>query len=202
MIRSGFLCLFIIQFFNAIYAQQVSVVDAENGFPLQYATVSSASTNAVVNTDEKGEASLLDFKEANDINISLIGYESQQLSYEQLKQLDFKVVLLPLFFDLGEVVVSATKWKQNRQKTPVKITAITPQSIALQNPQTAADLLGTSGNVFIQKSQLGGGSPMIRGFSTNRLLYAVDGVRMNTAIFQEWKSSKCYCTGSIYGRTS
>jgi hemoglobin/transferrin/lactoferrin receptor protein len=184
MIRSGFLCLFIIQFFNAIYAQQVSVVDAENGFPLQYATVSSASTNAVVNTDEKGEASLLDFKEANDINISLIGYESQQLSYEQLKQLDFKVVLLPLFFDLGEVVVSATKWKQNRQKTPVKITAITPQSIALQNPQTAADLLGTSGNVFIQKSQLGGGSPMIRGFSTNRLLYAVDGVRMNTAIFR------------------
>lgn len=34
------------------------------------------------------------------------------------------------------------------------------------------------------KSQLGGGSPTIRGFSTNRLLITVDGVRMNTAIFR------------------
>ena len=52
------------------------------------------------------------------------------------------------------------------------------------NPQTAADLLGLTGEIFVQKSQYGGGSPMIRGFSTNRLLYSVDGVRMNTAIFR------------------
>jgi hemoglobin/transferrin/lactoferrin receptor protein len=45
-------------------------------------------------------------------------------------------------------------------------------------------LLELSGEVFIQKSQQGGGSPMIRGFSTNRLLYSIDGVRMNTAIFR------------------
>ena len=41
-----------------------------------------------------------------------------------------------------------------------------------------------SGQVFIQKSQLGGGSPLIRGFSTNRLLLSVDNVRMNNAIFR------------------
>ena len=52
------------------------------------------------------------------------------------------------------------------------------------NPQTAADLLQSSGQVYVQKSQLGGGSPIIRGFSTNRLLIAVDGVRFNTAIFR------------------
>lgn len=51
-------------------------------------------------------------------------------------------------------------------------------------PQTTADLLGHTGAVFIQKSQQGGGSPMIRGFATNRLLYSVDGVRMNTAIYR------------------
>ena len=46
------------------------------------------------------------------------------------------------------------------------------------------DLLQNSGQLFVQKSQLGGGSPMIRGFSTNRLLISVDDVRMNTAIFR------------------
>ena len=45
-------------------------------------------------------------------------------------------------------------------------------------------MLDQSGQVFVQKSQLGGGSPMIRGFSTNRVLITVDGVRMNTAIFR------------------
>jgi hemoglobin/transferrin/lactoferrin receptor protein len=38
--------------------------------------------------------------------------------------------------------------------------------------------------VYIQKSQQAGGSPMLRGFSTNRVLLVVDGVRMNNAIFR------------------
>ncbi|MGB4845217.1 MAG: TonB-dependent receptor, partial [Ferruginibacter sp.] len=47
-----------------------------------------------------------------------------------------------------------------------------------------ADLLNQTGTVFIQKSQLGGGSPMIRGFATNRILLVIDGVRMNNAIYR------------------
>ena len=58
------------------------------------------------------------------------------------------------------------------------------QDVQFQNPQTTADLLSNSGEVFIQKSQQGGGSPMIRGFATNRVLIAVDEVRMNNAIFR------------------
>ena len=58
------------------------------------------------------------------------------------------------------------------------------KEIILQNPQTSADLLSQSGKVFVQKSQLGGGSPIIRGFATNRVLLNVDGIRMNNAIFR------------------
>ncbi|GCC51344.1 TonB-dependent receptor [Chryseotalea sanaruensis] len=85
---------------------------------------------------------------------------------------------------LEEIVVSGTRWSQGSANLPSRISSISNRDMALQNPQTAADLLGASGDVFIQKSQQGGGSPMIRGFSTNRLLYAVDGIRMNTAIFR------------------
>jgi hemoglobin/transferrin/lactoferrin receptor protein len=85
---------------------------------------------------------------------------------------------------VNEVVVSANRWKQQSAEIPAKISSIQTKDIALQNPQTAADLLTISGKVFMQKSQQGGGSPMIRGFATNRLLYAIDGVRMNTAIFR------------------
>jgi hemoglobin/transferrin/lactoferrin receptor protein len=86
--------------------------------------------------------------------------------------------------ELSEVVISANRWKQNSKDIPQKVSVISPTKVALHNPQTAADLLTISGKVFMQKSQQGGGSPMIRGFATNRLLYAIDGVRMNTAIFR------------------
>jgi len=86
--------------------------------------------------------------------------------------------------ELSEVIISANRWKQNSKEVPQKVGVITTRNVAFHNPQTAADLLTLSGKVFMQKSQQGGGSPMIRGFATNRLVYAVDGVRMNTAIFR------------------
>ena len=87
-------------------------------------------------------------------------------------------------FVLDEMVVSANRWEQNIREVPNKISKINSSLVQFQNPQTTADLLSLSNNVFIQKSQLGGGSPMIRGFATNRILMVVDGVRMNNAIFR------------------
>lgn len=90
----------------------------------------------------------------------------------------------PKSFILDETVVSASRWEQNIREVPNRIAKISAATIQFQNPQTAADLLGASNQVFIQKSQLGGGSPMIRGFATSRVLLVVDGVRMNNAIFR------------------
>lgn len=61
---------------------------------------------------------------------------------------------------------------------------VSTKEVNFYMPQTTADLLSLSGNVYMQKSQMAGGSPMIRGFATNRLLYSMDGIRMNTAIFR------------------
>lgn len=85
---------------------------------------------------------------------------------------------------LDEVVVSANRWEQNLSEVPARIAKIEKSDIQFFNPQTAADLLGLCNQVFIQKSQLGGGSPMLRGFATNRVLLVVDGVRLNNAIFR------------------
>ena len=82
------------------------------------------------------------------------------------------------------VTITASKWEQKQNEVPNKITKVSKTDILLGNPQTSADLLSQSGSVFVQKSQLGGGSPMIRGFATNRVLLVVDGVRMNNAIYR------------------
>ena len=85
---------------------------------------------------------------------------------------------------LDQIIISASRFAQDIKEIPQKILQINKQGITISNPQTSADLLNMSGHVYIQKSQLGGGSPIIRGVSTNRLVLSVDGVRLNNAIYR------------------
>jgi hemoglobin/transferrin/lactoferrin receptor protein len=166
------------------FSQIITVIDIENSEPLELATILSNSPKMHAITNINGQADISKFKRSKKIEIRLLGYEPTFISFIELETLKFKISLKNSRISIGEFVISATKWNQDTRKIPQKISVITAKQIALENPQTAADLLSTSGEVFIQKSQQGGGSPMIRGFSANRLLYSIDGVRMNTAIFR------------------
>lgn len=165
-------------------AQTVTVRDADSGEPIEAATLGSDAPKAFTTTDAHGRADIRAFRGAALIEIRSLGHQSLQLSFAELERQDFKISLKPSVKGLDQVVVSATRSGLPSRNSPSRIAVIRPSDVALANPQTAADMLGASGEVFIQKSQQGGGSPMIRGFSANRLLYAVDGVRMNTAIFR------------------
>ncbi len=169
---------------HTTYAQIITIQDQDTGRPLELVTLSSEDRNAFTTTNARGKADISALKNTGKIKIRIPGYKTEVKSYAELETADFLFLLEPANISIDEVVVSATRWDQFSSSVPSKIISISSKEIALQNPQTAADLLGISGQVFIQKSQQGGGSPMIRGFATNRLVYTIDGVRMNTAIFR------------------
>lgn len=166
------------------FAQTLTIKDKETKEPVELVSLVSAIPEAQAETNVKGQTDISAFKGADEIVISRLGYETKRLSYAELEELSFELILEPKPFNMYNIVVSATRWRQTSTDVPSEIITISPLDVELQNPQNAADLLGVSGKVFIQKSQQGGGSPMIRGFATNRLLYTVDGVRMNTSIFR------------------
>ena len=170
--------------FSAVHAQIITVYNGENNRPLELVTLWSENPKTSAITNSKGQANIASFEDADEIKIRLLGFEEKNMSYAELKAVEWKVYIFPNNISLNQVVVSATRWDEFQKDVPAKVTGISPRDISLQSPQTTADVLGTSGEVFIQKSQQGGGSPMIRGFATNRLLIAVDGVRMNNAIFR------------------
>lgn len=181
--RISFTIFFIFSVLHAT-SQILTVRDSETSKPLESVTVTSENPKLNAVTNIIGQADISEFVNSELIEIRIIGYSTKRLSFEELKTFSFNILLTPSVFSIDQVVVSATKWGQTSREIPIKITSISQSDIQFQNPQTAADLLGVSGDVFIQKSQQGGGSPMIRGFATNRLLIAVDGVRMNNAIFR------------------
>lgn len=165
-------------------AQTITLRDQVTGMPIEMATLLSDLPAAAARTNALGQAEISAFRNAEIIEIYRLGYRLEIRSFTELEKHGFVLFMRASNFQYDDIVVSATRWGQTSRDIPSKITTISAADVALQNPQTAADLLGLSGEVFIQKSQQGGGSPMIRGFSTNRLLYSVDGVRMNTAIFR------------------
>ncbi len=171
-------------FTQVLFAQVITITDEESEQTLDLVTLMSAEPKAFATTNAKGQADISNFKGAEKIEIRTLGYTTLYRSFNELESAGFKIEMTASNFSIEQVVVSATRWNQSASKVPAKVISISSNSVALQNPQTAADLLSISGKVFIQKSQQGGGSPMIRGFATNRLLYTVDGVRMNTAIFR------------------
>lgn len=72
----------------------------------------------------------------------------------------------------------------NVNDEPHQITIISREDIINEKPQNSADMLQNTGNVFVQKTQNGGGSPVMRGFEANKVLLVIDGVRMNNAIYR------------------
>ena len=168
-----------------IRSQVLTITDVESKMPLDEVSVWSDVPSAYALSNSRGQANLGAFEGAAAIRISRLGYSSLTLSYEALRQAEFKVSMRTSGLTTqGVVVISASRWENPARYEPARIAGITRSAVQLMNPQTAADMLAQTGEVFVQKSQQGGGSPMIRGFATNRLLYSVDGVRMNTAIFR------------------
>ncbi len=165
-------------------AQTITVFDAEDRQPIPNVAVYNIDRSKTVLTDSNGKCDLSLFDRNERITFKHLSYSVRRATPDQILRQKKVVYLLIKPEQLAEVVLSVSKWEQQKKNIPNKIIALDARDVAFTNPQTAADFLQHSGKVFVQKSQLGGGSPMIRGFATNRLLLSVDGVRMNNAIFR------------------
>lgn len=89
-----------------------------------------------------------------------------------------------LYQELHEVTIAANRIEENTQDIPSQITVLTNKDIRAFDLPNLADLLQQSGTLAVQKSQLGGGSPIIRGFEASRVLLVMDDIRLNNLIYR------------------
>lgn len=166
------------------YSQIITVVDRTTQQSIPGVSVYSNHPRMSKTTNTEGGVAVYDFKPTDSIYFKYVGYKTAVYTYQEIESLKFKIELSETHISLGEIIISANRWEENEIENPNRIEKINMREVTFQNPQTSADLLATSGYVYIQKSQMAGGSPMLRGFSTNRVMLVVDGVRMNNAIFR------------------
>ncbi|MCU0455644.1 MAG: TonB-dependent receptor [Bacteroidales bacterium] len=185
MIQRFFVLLFMFFIFTASASQTVTITDVEDQRPVADVLILNADKTKHIFSNKSGKADISSFSGEEEICFQNVTYERMCLSWNNLMESGFRVRLTKKVFAIEEFVITASRREESRDEVPNRVTTISHPFVQIQSPQTAADLVGISGEVFIQKSQLGGGSPMIRGFATNRVLIVVDGVRMNNAIYRE-----------------
>ncbi|MBI9036021.1 MAG: TonB-dependent receptor [Bacteroidales bacterium] len=166
------------------YGQKAYVYSTFDEKPIEDVLIFNKQMSASQMSNAHGEFDLEDFNKEDMLTFQHPAYHRFVITYSEFKRNKYKVYLTEKTIELQKFVVSANRWEEKRGEIPNRISMITSKEIEFNNPQTAADLLGQSGEVYIQKSQQGGGSPMLRGFSANSVLLVMDGVRMNNAIFR------------------
>jgi hemoglobin/transferrin/lactoferrin receptor protein len=164
--------------------QSVQIIDKISQQPVENVSIYTASRKTYVLTDKNGIAELTPFRDSLFIYFGHPAYQLQKFTYAQLQGQGFKIWLSEKTYNLDEIVVSASKFEEKRSDIPGQIQVVRSRDMAFMNQQTSADVLQSTGTILVQKSQQGGGSPIIRGFEANKVLIVVDGVRMNNAIYR------------------
>jgi len=134
-------------------------------------------------TDEHGQVSLDGLTQEDIITLRYLGY---QTITDRVSFFAENAYSISLFIDeslLEELVVLGRKTVE-ASDIPYQVQSISIKDIQSQEAQTSADALAQQGGVYVQKSQLGGGSPVIRGFEASRVLLVVDDIRLNNAIYR------------------
>lgn len=179
----GYFILFLMTISS--FAQEVKVVDKETGKPIDNVTVFTEKQTFNSSTNEKGIVDITSVKDTETLVFSHISYALKSKLKSDLKGKNYTVYLTRQSEQLDEVVLSVFKGQAKTKRVAEQVAVITSKEIQQLSPQTTADLLASVPGIKVQKSQMGGGSPVIRGMESNRVLLVVDGVRMNNAIYRK-----------------
>jgi hemoglobin/transferrin/lactoferrin receptor protein len=164
------------------YAQTLVIRNSLTLQPISQVVVQNETKTISLVSNAKGEVDITPIDSEEILIISHISFETLKLKKSAIKK--NSIELIDKVFSINEVVFSANRTQESKLDIPHKIDVIDAKEIAFTNPQTSGDMLRNTGNVYVQTSQAGGGSPILRGFEANKVSIVIDGVRMNNAIYR------------------
>lgn len=167
-----------------VTAQKITILDKESEFPVSNVAVLNEDTTKRAVSDVNGIADLSIFSDNEILTFRHVSYVEFEALKRQLVKAKF-VYLQSKSEQLEEVFLSASKGEESLKRIAEQVAVFSSKDIQRTSPQTSADMLAEIPGIKVQKSQLGGGSPVLRGMEANRVLLVVDGVRMNNAIYRK-----------------
>ena len=136
---------------GGLQAQKILVFDEETGEPIPDVAIFTRDHSITALTDFDGYFDLSPFPKNTRIEMRHLSYQTRFITREGILRMGKKVPLEAKAEQLQEIVVSISKWEQQKKDIPQKVETIGASSIAFANPQTSADLLQQSGKIFVNE---------------------------------------------------
>ena len=129
--------------------------------------VTNEDNSKSVVSDRNGILDLSGFNDLELLVFSHVSYVELELIKKQIRK-DYTTIFLQFRSQLlKEVFLSAGKGDVDRSRIAEEIAVFSNKEIQNSVPQTSADMLAKIPGVKVQKSQFGGGSPVLRGMEAN-----------------------------------
>ncbi len=166
-----------------LFGQQVRIVSSSDRSPIEHVAVYNTSRERATITDSLGMIDLGIFPMTDTLVFQHPSYISRQFGHPQISD-QTTIVLHRKRILIDEYVISASKSRESKLIIPYMVDVIEEEELKESTGLTAAEILEGTGNILVQKTQGGGGSPILRGFEANKILLVVDGVRLNNTIYR------------------
>ena len=179
-----YIILFFLFISSTLFSQKITVFDATTGKVIEAVALYNKNKTHSAVTDANGVVDISAFSNEV-IYFSHVSY-AELSSKKATIILNKNIVYLSKESEqLDEVIVSVFRNEAKTNRIAEQIEVIKTKGIQKIAAQTSADILAAIPGIKVQKSQSGGGSPVLRGMESNRVLLVVDGVRMNNAIYRK-----------------
>ena len=177
--------LFVLCRVSSFNAQQIRVVN-EMFEPLEEVVICNVLETKCSHTGYKGNTDISEFGINDTLVFTIESYKTQKITVATILNEGRWVIMEPTTNMLGGVQIIAPLRNENgnKGKSTNQTEIISAEELEELSAQTTADVLQNADGIQVQKSQMGGGSPIIRGFEANRVLLVIDGVRLNNAIYR------------------
>ncbi len=117
------------------------------------------------------------------LRISAIGYST--IEYIMRREKEYAIELIPSAILLNnDITITAQRSERLSFDVAQSVSSISATQLADLAPRSTPEALMNETGVWVQKTNHGGGSPIIRGLVGNQVLLVVDGIRLNNATYR------------------
>lgn len=160
------------------------VKDQKNNLPIPDVHIQWVNTSLGTVSDANGKFQLTSLSGSHTIRMSAVGFSTQEVNIEDSFD-TLRIVLEPSVMILSQgVVVTAKRQEDLSSEVSQSITVVSKEQLLQNSPRTAPEALMNQTGVWVQKTNHGGGSPIIRGLVGNQVLLLVDGIRLNNSTYR------------------
>jgi outer membrane cobalamin receptor len=166
-----------------IVSLRVVVDDAASGRAIGGACVIVNDQQPCQLTDDTGSVRVTSSRPVR-LRVTATDFVAASVVIDDLDADTAHIRLRPAPVRVDERVVVAGRLSERRTDVPRSTSVVTRDEIAQRGQSTAPDALMDAAGVLVQKTNMGAGSPYIRGLMGNQVLVLVDGIRLNNATYR------------------